>query len=134
MAAAEHCACIYACGGQLLNGSQSGGLLRLDPRCRSWTTLPAMPTPSAFGAAAVVSGRLYVPGGLTGVPGHPCWHQAGLHSMQCFDMAAGRWDTGCMPMALPRSGHGVATFHGEVRWRWWWAGSQARVGTMARWM
>ena len=37
-----------------------------------------------------------------------------MRSLQCYDMAAGRWDTSCAPMAEARHSHGVATLHGEV--------------------
>ena len=37
-----------------------------------------------------------------------------MRSLQCYDMAAGRWDTSCAPMAEARSSHGMAALHGEV--------------------
>ena len=55
-----------------------------------------------------------------------CTTEAGrfkaLPTLQCYDLVAGRWDTGCVPMAEARSIHGVAGLHGEV-WAvggaWW---------------
>ena len=70
MAAAEHAGCIYVCGGGLgppaaaSGPPTSAGLLMLDPRTRAWTALPPMPTPVVGARAAVVAGRLYVPGEL----------------------------------------------------------------------
>ena len=121
MAAAEHMGCIYVCGGALEahvrrsiifgRESPSGSLLMLDPRTRAWATLPAMPTPVAPASAALVAGRMYVPGGDSGavLPGN-----LSLPILQCYDMAAGRWDTSCVPMAQARTDHGVAALHGEV--------------------
>ena len=37
-----------------------------------------------------------------------------LPTLQCYDLVAGRWDTGCAPMAEARNAHGVAVLHGEV--------------------
>ena len=78
MAAVEHSGCIYACGGRQAVGADllpSGSLLMLDPRTRSWASLPAMPTPAGNARAAVVAGRMYVPGG--------CTTDTVLSSMQC---------------------------------------------------
>ena len=105
MAAVEHMGSIYACGGRRINdtGTRSAALLMLDPRTRAYITLP---TPTAFAGAAVVSGRMYMPGGLSAADE--------VSYLQCYDMAAGRWDTSCAPMAEARHSHGVATLHGEV--------------------
>ena len=111
VAAAQHSGCIYACGGW--GGAEvqaSGSLLILDPRTRSWASLPAMPTPVRAAHAAVVAGRMYVPGGETTVAGR----LTSLPTLQCYDLVAGRWDTGCAPMAEARAWHGVVTLNGEV--------------------
>ena len=111
MAAAEHSGCIYACGGWGDVALPSGSLLMLDPRTRSWASLPTMPTPVGSARAAVVDGRMYVPGGVNQGP-----------ILQCYDLVAGRWDTGCAPMGQARYSHAVAALHGEV-WavggEWW---------------
>ena len=65
LAAVEHMGCIYACGGWGGQGLPSGSLRMLDPRTRSWASLPTMPTPVGRAHAAVVAGRMYVPGGGT---------------------------------------------------------------------
>ena len=49
-----------------------------------------------------------------------------LPTLQCYDLVAGRWDTGCLPMAQARFSHGVAALHGEI---WgvgggWWDADQ----------
>ena len=112
LAAAEHSGCIYACGGWngVAPALTSGSLLMLDPRTRSWASLPAMPTPVGHARAAVVAGRMYVPGGGTREAGRV----TALPTLQCYDLVAGRWDTGCAPMAEARADHGVATSEGEV--------------------
>ena len=109
MAAAEHLGCIYACGGREFLDPVAA-LLMLDPRTRAWASLAAMPTGAADAGAAVVAGRMYVPGGTR--EDHP--EHVALPSLQCYDMVAGRWDTGCAPMAEARWGLGVAAMHGEV--------------------
>ena len=49
-----------------------------------------------------------------------CTTEAGrfkaLPTLQCYDLVAGRWDTGCAPLAQAqaRIDHGVAAMHGEV--------------------
>ena len=109
VAAAEHTGCIYALEGDFTQ-AMGTPLLMLDPRSRAWSGLPAMPSPVVGGAhVAVVSGRLYMPGGVVGA------HEAGgpRATMQCYDMVAGRWDTGCAPMAEVRQCHGVAAVSGE---------------------
>ena len=110
MAAAEHMGCIYACGGYLVNDPPlSGSLLMMDPRTRAWATLPTMPTLVTRTCAAVVAGRMYIPGGRA----RRTWT---LPTLQCYDLVAGRWDTGCAPLAQAqaRIDHGVAAMHGEV--------------------
>ena len=55
-----------------------------------------------------------------------CTTEAGrfkaLPTLQCYDLVAGRWDTGCVPMTQARSYLGVAALHGEI-WAegggWW---------------
>ena len=108
LAATEHSGCIYVCGGRLLDGTSSAALHMLDPRTRAWTALPTMPTPAASAGAAVVAGRMYVPGGFSRETGK-------LSTLQCYDIAAGCWGSaGCAPMSEVRSSHGVAAVHGEV--------------------
>ena len=90
--------CIYACGGELEGGDPSSALQMLDPRVRAWARLPDMTTSVAFAGAAVVSGRMYVPGGWTDY--RDVVHACTL--LQCYDVVAGRWDTGCAAMAVAR--------------------------------
>ena len=73
VAAAEHMGCIYVCGGHMGDSTSpiNGSLLMLDPRTRTWASLPAMPTAVGPARAAVVAGRMYVPrGGAQRCP--PC--------------------------------------------------------------
>ena len=48
MAVVEHMGGIYACRGDIEFRAWNAALLMLDPRTRAWTTLPAMPTPTAY--------------------------------------------------------------------------------------
>ena len=88
----------------MVNVTRSAALLMLDPHTRAWATLPAAPKPTSNVGAAVVAGRMYVSGGP----------RVAVSSLQCYDVAAGRWDTGCASMAEARDSHGVAALHGEV--------------------
>ena len=112
MATAEHQGCVYLCGGsRRAPFFVSATLSMMDPRRRAWSSLPAMPTATSTAGAAVVGSRMYVPGGASS-------------SLQCYDMAAGRWDTSCAPMSVARYSHGVAALHGEV----WALGGGGRNG------
>ena len=99
-AVADHMGCIYSCGG-IGRGEflTSGTLLMLDPRTRSWVSLPTMPTPVGNAHAAVVAGRMYVPGGGTREAGR----LTAQPTLQSYDLVAGRWDTGYAPMAQARN-------------------------------
>ena len=102
MATAEHQGCVYLCGGsRRAPFFVSATLSMMDPRRRAWSSLPAMPTATSTAGAAVVGSRMYVPGGASS-------------SLQCYDMAAGRWDTSCAPMSVARCFHSVAALQGEV--------------------
>ena len=119
LAAAEHQGCIYACGGYRTPSFTSAALSMLDPRTRAWSSLPAMPAATFLSGAVLVGSRMYVPGGYTTPP------EAASSSLQCYDMAAGRWDTSCAPMSVARCAHGVAALQGEV---WALGGKIAPVG------
>ena len=112
ISAVEHAGCVFACGGWPLgNRAPSAAALHmLDPRTRAWASLPAMPTPTVNAGAAVLGGRLYVPGGSTGV----FWRVTTVTTLQCYDMAAGRWDTGCAAMLEASRSHVVAAVRGEL--------------------
>ena len=47
-----------------------------------------------------------------------------MGTLHCYDVAAGRWDTSCTPMAEARLDHGVATLNGEV----WAVGGEGSDG------
>ena len=104
----EHMGSIYVWGGMMEDSTRNrAALLRLDPRTRAWSTLPAMPTPTVHAGAAGVAGRMYVTGDSLA---------AGVAegSLQCYDMAAGRWDKSSASMAEARDALGVAALHREV--------------------
>ena len=65
LAAAEYSGCIYGCSGTVVAPPPSNSLLMLDPRTRSWASLPTQPAPVGYAHAAVVAGRVYMPGGAT---------------------------------------------------------------------
>lgn len=123
MAAAEHMGAIYACGGRPA-GDTPSTLLMLDPRTRAWASLPTMPTPTAHAGVAAVSDRMYVPGGNLSSERDATGNVSRVPILQCYDVAAGRWDTGCLPMSVARAGLGAAALHGEV----WVVGGVSRDG------
>ena len=110
--------CIYAAGGWVLSEAvegtpaswhSSGQLTRFDRRTRAWSLLDAMPTPVADTRAVALGGRVYVPGGRAG----SSIEEGRLACLQCYDVVAGRWDTGCAPMAAARCNAGVAAAVGS---------------------
>lgn len=115
VAVAEHAGGIYACGGWALTAAEgtwrsSADVVMLDTRSRAWFALPSMPSPAAYAQAVAVGGRIYVPGGRMG----EARVFMRLACLQCYDVVAGRWDTGCAPMAAARCSSGVAAMGGEV--------------------
>ena len=92
----------------LFGGANDQGYLdvgyRFDAATEQWEALPALSSPRAFAAAAVLDGRIYVVGGYDGS------HE--LAACQVFDpraFAAGRpaWSD-CAPLTVGRGGLGLA--------------------------
>jgi len=78
--------CLYVCGG-VRNDLGGTGELRsvecLEPIAQTWHVMPPMFAQRASAAAAVLDGRMYVCGGVSGMEI--------LSSVECFDPEAGGW-------------------------------------------
>ncbi|MCX6033312.1 MAG: S8 family serine peptidase [Chloroflexi bacterium] len=70
----------------------SGLVEEYDPATNTWTTKASMPTPLSNVTAAVIGGKIYVPGG---------WNDAISNLLQIYDPAADRWTAGAsLPVGL----------------------------------
>jgi DNA-binding CsgD family transcriptional regulator/N-acetylneuraminic acid mutarotase len=96
---------IYAIGGQMAEGVV-GTLTRYRPGDAAWETLEEKPTPVMDVGAAVVGGRLFVPGGRKN-------DQMVTDILEIFEPREGTWLEGAaMPVAL--SAYSIVAFEGRV--------------------
>jgi DNA-binding CsgD family transcriptional regulator len=111
---------IYFVGGRSAK-EVLGRVWRYDPTTSSLATLPAKPLPVTNVKAAVLGGKIWVPGG----------EQAdGTISQQLdvYDPANQSWSTRA-PMPQPRSAYGLAAVDGRLYLFGGWDGSKARAET-----
>lgn len=105
---------IYAIGGE--SASEVVGLAdRYDPENNRWESLPVKPTAVTEVGAAVVGGKIYVPGGKT---------ESGSISnrLEIFDPSQMRWETGAsLPIGV--SAYALASFEGKLYLFGGWDGS-----------
>jgi DNA-binding CsgD family transcriptional regulator/N-acetylneuraminic acid mutarotase len=108
---------VYVIGGQS-GGQVSGGLEAYLPEKDQWQMLTSKPTPVKDVQAAVIGGKVYVPGGLT--------NQAMVTDvLEIYDTLQDRWDTGPnLPHAL--SSYAMVSFEGRLYLFGGWDGSQYR--------
>jgi len=105
LAAAAYENQIYAIGGETDEGV-TGALERYDPRSDTWTALAPKPLPADEIGAAVIGGKIYVPGGrmAEGLP---------TTVLEIYDPRSDAWSRGPqMPEAL--SAYGLAAFEGKL--------------------
>jgi DNA-binding CsgD family transcriptional regulator len=106
---------IYAIGGESANGVV-GLVDRYDPETDQWESLPEKPIPVTEVGAAVVGGKIYVPGGKTA---------SGTISnqLEIFDPSQMRWGTGAtLPLGI--SSYALASFEGKLYLFGGWDGTQ----------
>jgi N-acetylneuraminic acid mutarotase len=105
LAAAAYENQVYAIGGETDEGV-TGALERYDPRSDTWTALAPKPLAAAEIGAAVIGGKIYVPGGLT-AEGMP------TTVLEVYDPRSDAWSLGpSMPEAL--SAYALAAFEGKL--------------------
>jgi DNA-binding CsgD family transcriptional regulator/N-acetylneuraminic acid mutarotase len=105
---------LYAIGGNSEN-TVSGDVLRYDVARDSWARYSAKPTSVADVQAAVVGGRIYVPGGRTA--------DGGISDLlEVYDPQSDRWSS-LAAMPGPRSRYALAAVEGKIYLFGGWDGS-----------
>jgi N-acetylneuraminic acid mutarotase len=105
LAAVTYEGLIYAIGGEDLEGV-TGVTERYDPERDEWQALAAKPTPISFVQAAVIGGRIFVPGGelsggeITDV-------------LEIYDPRLDRWESG-LNLPVPLSGYALVAYEGRL--------------------
>jgi DNA-binding CsgD family transcriptional regulator len=92
---------LAAIGGETDSGV-TGAVEIFDPASNTWKTGAAKPVPVANIGAALVNGRVYVPGGLTA-------GRVATNVLEIYDPAADAWQTGA-PMPEARFGYALAVW------------------------
>jgi len=96
---------ILAIGGETVTGV-TGMVERYEPGADAWSELASKPTPVADAGAAVIGGKVYVPGGRT-ASGAP------TAVLEIFDSQANTWQAGAsLPVAL--SAYALAAYEGKL--------------------
>ncbi len=96
---------VYAIGGETDTGV-TGAVDGYDPATDSWKALSPKPLPVADVNAAVLGGKIYVPGGRT---------SSGeiTDKMEFYDPRLNKWEEGT-PLPMPLSAYALATFEGRL--------------------
>lgn len=113
---------LYAIGGQGPSGPLDT-VARLDPTSDQWVTLINKPTPVSNVQAAVVDGRICVPGG-EGADGQP------TTAFECYNPRGERWET-FASLPAPRSRYALASVEGNLYLFGGWDGAQYRSEVFA---
>lgn len=106
---------IYAIGGEAVHGIV-GDVSAYDPGTDSWEIALAKPTPVTDIQAAVLGGRIYVPGGKTS-------NGSISNGLEIYDPDADRWTAGA-ELPAPRSAYGLVAFEGNLYLFGGWDGKQ----------
>lgn len=96
---------IYAIAGDSSSGP-SAATERYDPVTDSWLRLSSKPTPVRDAAAAVVGGRIYVPGGLMA-------DGRASDRLEIYNPRQDSWSSGAA-LPAPRSAYALAAFEGKL--------------------
>lgn len=105
LAVVAHEGLIYAIGGE--TGKGVTGLLEIyDPTSDRWRRGASKPTPVSGISAAVLRGKIYVPGGCTGV-------SEPLAIVEVYDPRSDGWEAAA-PLPEPRCGYALAALDGRL--------------------
>jgi len=96
---------VYAIGGETPTGL-TGAVERYDPRADQWVSLAAKPVPVRGAGAAVVRGKIYVPGGCTEA-------DRALSILEVYDPEADLWSQG-PDLPAPVCEYAIAALEGQV--------------------
>lgn len=108
---------LYVIGGAS-GAAPSNQVLRYDPSADLWVPMSAKPTTVTDVRAAIVGGRIYVPGGRL---------ESGAISglFEVYDPRRDRWAT-LAPLPAPRSGYAIAAVEGKLYLLGGWDGRTYR--------
>ena len=96
---------IYVIAGETAEGI-TGVVERYDPSTDIWESLPSKPTPVADIGAAVIGGKIYVPGGRMS-------DGRATNALEVFDPRSGTWDVGpSMPGGL--YAYAITAYEGRI--------------------
>jgi DNA-binding CsgD family transcriptional regulator/N-acetylneuraminic acid mutarotase len=96
---------VYAIGGEMVGGI-TGRVERFDPESNSWTRLEDDPAPVKDASAAVIGGKIYVPGGRLA-------SGAFSRALQIYDPITRHWTEGALlPKAI--SAYAMVAFEGSL--------------------
>lgn len=96
---------LYAIGGTTESGISVANE-RYDPTIKIWEALPDKPTPTSDLSAAVIGGKIYLPGGRLA-------DNAVSAILEIFDPRSNQWKKGA-PLPEGRSAYGLAAFEGKL--------------------
>lgn len=116
LAVAVHNNGIYAISGQTSRGV-SGVVERYNPDKDLWESLSQKPVPVTNTNAAVVGGKIYIPGGET---------SSGelTNILEIYDPSQDRWERG-VSLPMPLSSYGLAAYEGKIYLFGGWDGEKA---------
>jgi DNA-binding CsgD family transcriptional regulator/N-acetylneuraminic acid mutarotase len=112
---------IYAIGGEDAQGV-SGVVERYLPETDAWEQLSSKPTAVTDASAAVIGGKIYVPGGRT-VSG------ALSATLEIYDPVQDRWENGAA-LPQPLSAYALVVFEGKLYLFGGWDGEQVVDATL----
>jgi DNA-binding CsgD family transcriptional regulator/N-acetylneuraminic acid mutarotase len=96
---------IYAIAG-ISNEGATGKVEVYDPQADAWTLRKPKPTPVGFVSAALIDGKIYVPGGV-GADGEP------TAILEVYDPALDRWENRA-PMPEPLEAYALAVLDDQI--------------------
>jgi DNA-binding CsgD family transcriptional regulator len=121
LALATYDGLIYAIGGEE-EGGVTGANERYDPSLDRWERLPGKPLPVADIQAAVVGGKIYVPGGRM-VSGEI------TDRMEVYDPFSGTWSE-ALKLPWPVSAYALVAYEGKLFLFGGWDGERYRAETL----
>jgi DNA-binding CsgD family transcriptional regulator/N-acetylneuraminic acid mutarotase len=115
MAVAAYENMLYLFGGETKQGVTSSSL-KYDPADSRWIKIPDKPTPSSDTLAALVGGKIFIPGGrlADGKTGD---------MLEIFNPRQNHWETGAS-LPEPISGYALTAFEGKIYLFGGWNGSK----------
>jgi DNA-binding CsgD family transcriptional regulator/N-acetylneuraminic acid mutarotase len=96
---------VYAIGGETAQGA-TGSVERYDPSKDSWVELSAKPIPVADVNAAVIGGKIYVPGGRISSGGV-------IDTVEIYDPRQDKWEKG-RNLPVKMSAYAMTAFEGHL--------------------